>query len=162
MHGGVLATQDHADAVRCSTFQVLLAKAGCAVDGSDCILRVKVAQSLESSRANAGGQFLLGDNLLPLSKPSAFKLPAAAVTATVASVDEENGTASITLISESKGVALYVWLSTLAHGRFEDNGFMLLPGTATLDFIAFGSLDSQSLQASLRVEHLGEHLSSPY
>lgn len=79
-----------------------------------------------------------------------------------ASVDEENGTASVTLISESKGVALDVWLSTLAHGRFEDNGFMLLPGTATLDFIAFGSLDSQSLQASLRVEHLGEHLSSPY
>ena len=87
---------------------------------------------------------------------------AAAVTATVASVDEENGTASITLVSKSEGVALYVWLSTLAHGRFEDNGFMLLPGTATLDFIAFGSLDSQSLQASLRVEHLGEHLSSPY
>lgn len=101
-------------------------------------------------------------SLPPLSKPSAFKLPAAAVTATVASVDEENGTASITLISESEGVALYAWLSTLAHGRFEDNGFMLLPGTATLDFIAFGSLDSQSLQASLRVEHLGEHLSSPY
>lgn len=90
-----------------------------------------------------------------------FKLPAAAVTATVASVDEENGTASVTLVSKSEGAALYVWLSTLAHGRFEDNGFMLLPGTATLDFIAFGSLDSQSLQASLRVEHLGEHLSSP-
>lgn len=79
-------------------------------------------------------------SLPPLSKPSAFKLPAAAVTATVASVDEENGTASVTLISESKGAALYVWLSTLAHGRFEDNRFMLLPGTTTLDFIAFGSL----------------------
>eukprot|EP00729_Bicosta_minor_P008669 gene8669-33796_t len=151
-NGGGLATQDHADAVRCSTFQALLAKAGCAVDGSDCILRVKVAQSLESSRANAGGQFLLGDNLLPLSKPSAFKLPAAAVTATVASVDEENGTASITLISESEGAALYVWLSTLAHGRFEDNRFMLLPGTTTLDFIAFGMVEQSTSPTSSNLD----------
>lgn len=98
-----------ADAGACPMFDALLTKAGCASDGSDCILRVTVTQSNKSQQANAGGQFLLADNLLPLSKPSAFKLPTAAVTATIVSFDETAGTASISLESKSAGVALYVW-----------------------------------------------------
>ena len=53
-------------------------------------------------------------------------------------------------------------LSTEASGRFGDNGLMLLPGTTSVDFIAFGALDRARLQSTLRVEHLAEHLGSPY
>ena len=108
-------TNADADAGACPMFDALLTKAGCASDGSDCILRVTVTQSNESQQANAGGQFLLADNLLPLAKPSAFKLPTAAVTATIVSFDETAGTASISLESKSAGVALYVWLVLFNH-----------------------------------------------
>jgi len=43
------------------------------------------------------------------AKPSAFKLPTATVTASVASVDQANSTAQIKLESKSAGVALYVY-----------------------------------------------------
>jgi hypothetical protein len=60
----------------CPMFEALLVKAGCATDGSDCILRVTVTQSSESQQAAAlaGGQFLLADNLLPLVRCSFFGL----------------------------------------------------------------------------------------
>jgi hypothetical protein len=51
-----------------------------------------------------------------------------------------------------------VWLSTLAQGRFEENGIMLRPGTTRIKFIAIGTLDLVGLKASLRVEHLQQHL----
>ena len=50
---------EEADAAACPMFDALLTKAGCASDGSDCILRVTVTQSSESQQANAAGQFLL-------------------------------------------------------------------------------------------------------
>jgi hypothetical protein len=72
--------------------------------------------------------------------------------------------------ADSTGVAAYVWLSTLAAGFFEPNGFMLaersktIKTIKTIKFMPFGTLSADGvalLQASVRVEHLGEHLPPP-
>jgi hypothetical protein len=75
--------------------------------------------------------------------------------------------------ADSTGVAAYVWLSTLAAGFFEPNGFMLAERSKTIKtimtiktikFMPFGTLSADGvalLQASVRVEHLGEHLPPP-
>jgi hypothetical protein len=40
---------------------------------------------------------------------------------------------------------------------------MLMPGVTFVDFLAFGGgVDGPKLQDTLRVEHLAEHLASPY
>ena len=80
--------------------------------------------------------------------------------------------------------AVYVWLSTLAQGRFEENGIVLLPGEMVvkvstqdqyvspaglltdclcLQFVPMASgeaLDVATLKATLRVEHLQQHLAA--
>jgi hypothetical protein len=56
-----------------------------------------------------------------------------------------------------------VWLSTLAQGRFEENGLIVLPREErVVRFVAFGEeeLDVELLRFSLRVEHLQQHLSA--
>lgn len=136
----------------CATFESLLAKAACSADGSDCVMRVAVTADAPDTLA-AG--VLLADNLLPLAPPSDMKLANATVTATVTSTDS-NPTIRVT---SSGGVALYVWLSTLADGRFEDNGFLLLPSAPReISFIPFQHFDPQVLRASLRVEHLQQNM----
>lgn len=57
----------------------------------------------------------------------------------------------------------FVWLSTLAAGRFEPNGVMMGAGGAKrteVKFVPFGQqpADVPTLRASIRVEHLGQHL----
>lgn len=58
-----------------------------------------------------------------------------------------------------QATAVYVWLSTLASGRFSDNGLVLRPGkTRRVSFVPFGELEISLLKTSLRVEHLQQHL----
>jgi hypothetical protein len=62
-----------------------------------------------------------------------------------------------------QATAVYVWLSTLAQGRFEENGLIVLPREErVVRFVAFGEeeLDVELLRSSLRVEHLQQHLSA--
>ena len=180
---------DGTEAASCPTFETLLSGAKCETSGADCAMRVVVhaQQQLQQQQQQQQQQeeeegeeqeeqdhqnsalptLLLADNLLPLAVPSSFVLPKATVTAQVVAVDSDrrvndHGGATIELHNDSPGVALYVWLSTLANGRFSDNGFFMGPGTKTIDFIAFGPLDEGLLTSSLRVEHLGEHLMSEF
>ena len=55
-------------------------------------------------------------------------------------------------------VAMYVTLTTLAHGRFSDNAFLLDDGKATVQFIPFGDLDLATLKASLRIEDASTYM----
>eukprot|EP01043_Picozoa_sp_COSAG02_P057635 COSAG02_NODE_7032_length_3218_cov_1.693171_4_plen_178_part_00 len=96
---------------------------------------------------------VLSKNLLALTAPGQFILPPATVTASIA----DDG--SITL--EASATAVFVWLSTLAQGRFTQNGIVLRPGATTIKFVPVGALDLQTLKASLRVEHLQQHLNQP-
>ena len=49
-------------------------------------------------------------------------------------------------------MALFVAFTTLAQGRFSDNGFILMPGAPRrLSFHPFEGFDFDELQASLRV-----------
>merc|ERR1712046_250567 len=65
---------------------------------------------------------------------------------------------------KTEAVAMYVTLTTLAHGRFEDNAFLLRPPGRRVKFLVaepspHKSLDEAfaSFQASLRVEDLSEY-----
>jgi hypothetical protein len=101
--------------------------------------------------ASMGGT-VLARNLLPLVAPGQFELPTSKVGATVA----DDGTITLT----ATATAVYVWLSTLAQGRFSQNGMVLRPGKTTVLFVPFGELDVAGLRESLRVEHLQQHLSA--
>jgi hypothetical protein len=103
-------------------------------------------------RTHQHQQRVFARNLLPLVAPGQFELPITTVTADV------NDDGSITLTASA--TAVYVWLSTLAQGRFDDNGLILLPGERIVRFVPFGELDVKLLRSSLRVEHLQQHLSA--
>ena len=57
----------------------------------------------------------------------------------------------------SSAVALFATLTTLAHGRFSDNAFLLLPVGKTVQFVPFGELDLDTLKSTLRVEHVATY-----
>ena len=57
--------------------------------------------------------------------------------------------------------ALYITLTTLAHGRFSDNFFAMGAGSKrTIQFVPFSTFSPSMLAPSLRVEHLQMYLGS--
>eukprot|EP00051_Salpingoeca_urceolata_P023405 m.396250 g.396250 ORF g.396250 m.396250 type:complete len:1245 (+) comp20102_c1_seq16:524-4258(+) len=131
----------------CATYEALLSAHGCASDGSDCLMTVTVVDATKG--------LVYCNNTLPLAPPASMRLPDAHVT-----VQATAGGDGVT-VAVTDGVALYVWLSTQAHGRFEDNGFALLPGQPKqVAFRYFGTPDPATFKATLRVEHLQENLAA--
>jgi len=72
-----------------------------------------------------------------------MRLPQAHVRFSVAAAANADSSVDIHLTSDA--FALYVTLTTLAQGRFEDNAFIMTPGPKTVrffpfaGFLAFGS-----------------------
>lgn len=102
-----------------------------------------------------GDQEIVSSNLIPFVTPSDMQLGKASVA--VSAARAEDGTFIARLTTET--VAMYVTLTTLAHGRFEDNAFLLRPPGRQVKFLLFepsphDSRDAafQKFQASLRVE----------
>jgi beta-mannosidase len=95
------------------------------------------------------------DNPVPFAVPKDMKLPKAQVKVAVAEQLSSHGDAlaPVTVTVTSDALALYVTLTTLAQGRFEDNAFLMLPGTKTLKFFPFEGFDAAELKSSIRVEH---------
>jgi hypothetical protein len=99
------------------------------------------------------------ENLIPLTSPANMRLPPANVTATVSGL--------IVTVS-TDWPALWVVLTCAAHGRFEDNAFLLRGGGSStsgdsrtsrqLEFIPFLPDQEQVLQRTLRVEHVAQHI----
>ena len=98
----------------------------------------------------------LSVNEIPLVPPAAMQLPNAVVTLKVAAVGNPDGTFNVTL--SANATALYVTLTTRAHGRFSDNFFAMSKGTRTVTFLPFSTFVASTLEPSLRVEHLQMYL----
>jgi beta-mannosidase len=146
----------------CGNFTSLLASAGC--EPTTCFLDVRVKATTE-----ARDDVLYAHNELLLAAPFQLQLPQIKLSVSAAAAVNDDGSVSVAVQADSTGVAAYVWLSTLAAGFFEPNGFMLAERSKTIKTIKFfgmpfGTLSADGvalLQASVRVEHLGEHLPPP-
>eukprot|EP01050_Picozoa_sp_SAG11_P009942 SAG11_NODE_972_length_6340_cov_3.043423_3_plen_453_part_00 len=123
-----------------------------AVEGSEEMLLVTVtgaAGAVESS------------NPVAFATPAEMKLPKATVTAkaaTVGAAEVGDSLAPVEITVTADKFALYVTLTTVAQGRFEDNAFVMLPGTKTIKFFPFEGFEMAELTASLRVEHAASYM----
>ena len=144
------STSVSAGAPNCTTFADLFKSVpDCSHGTQDCVLNVTVADDAKGGKA-------ISRNILPLALPSALRLPTANISHTV---QETAGNVEVRLTSSA--TAMYVWLSTLEQGRFEDNAFVLLPGVEkTVRFMPFAAAttSAKALETSLRVEHLAMYL----
>lgn len=127
----------------CPAWAALLPAAGCAADGSDCVLLLELTP--------AAGGAPLAENFELLAPLWRVQLPPAAVAAAVGA-PAADGSVPITL--SASATALFVHLTTLAQGRFSDNSMLLRPGNTTVSFLPWGPLDVGLLESSLRVEHV--------
>jgi len=137
----------------CQPFSQVLSASGCAATGTDCVL---VASLLADD-----GITVVNENLQLLAPPSSLALPLANVTCVVASgVPPRPSDGAIQVTVSSDAFALYVFLTTLAQGRFEENFFYMSgPLTKSVWFIPFQGFLLEDLMSSLRVEHVAEYLS---
>lgn len=117
--------------------------------GKEAMLIVTVTES--------GGKVVC-DNAVGFTAPKNMNLPQAHVSARVADKQNEDGTIDIDVVADA--FALYVTLTTLAQGRFEDNAFVMLPGVRTMKFLPFAGFDAAELRRSLRVEHVATYAAS--
>ena len=84
--------------------------------------------------------------LVPLNT---MELKPAKVTCTIDAAHEQ----VVSLTCASDAVAVYVVLTTAAHGRFEPNAFFL-SGSRDVKFLSWnGTADKELLKSSLRVDH---------
>lgn len=126
----------------CTPWADLLPTVGCAAAGTDCVLLMALT---------AADGSLAVDNFELFTEPYNLALPDAVVTASVG-VLNANGTVPITVSATE--TALFVTLTTLASGRFSDNGLIVPPGSVTVEFLPWGPLNATLLASSLRVESL--------
>ena len=127
----------------CPAWASVLPGAGCAGDGSDCVLLLNLTNAADGSP--------IVDNFELLAPLWRVQLPPATVTAAVGA-PAADGSVPITLAASA--TALFVHLTTLAQGRFSDNSLILRPGSTAVSFIPWAPLDLALLTTSLRVEHV--------
>lgn len=141
----------------CSSVVPVLQAAGCSPSGADCIL--------EASMVPTGSATPESTNTILLAMPRYLDFSqAVTVIASITATNKTDGSAVIDVRS-SRGVALFVTLSTTASGRFSENSVFVLPTEPrTIRFLPFAptvqdaAVGIQELQRTLRVEHLGQHL----
>lgn len=104
------------------------------------------ATVLVATIVNASGG-VVHDNLIPLASPERMMTILAKATVSFA-------VHGLQVIVSTDHLALYVVLTTAAHGRFEDNAFLLKPGSRSLAFVPFAEGQEDVLRDTLRVEHL--------
>eukprot|EP01052_Picozoa_sp_SAG31_P020099 SAG31_NODE_1495_length_8102_cov_5.708021_4_plen_314_part_00 len=146
----------------CGNITALLSRSGC--EPTTCFLDVQLIPNKNSSHHDV----LYAHNEQLLAAPYALQLPKIKLYANVSRNADADGNIVVNVQSDRAGVAAYVWLSTLAPGRFDPNGYMMVEQLTTVKFLPFvtESMHSQkvvdgiirSLIASVRVEHLQEHL----
>jgi len=115
------------------------------IDGVNEMLIVTVADSDGTITCN---------NPVAFANPKNMTLPDAKVTFSVG----QQQSAAIPITISSDNFALYVTLTTLAQGRFEDNAFVMLPGTKVVNFYPFEGFSIAELKATLRVEHTATYM----
>jgi len=139
----------------CDPPGTVLAAAGCAANGTDCVLAHRLTDA-------ASGAVLATSTQL-WAVPSALALTPGVRVAAAVGVQAPDGSVPVTL-TVSGGAALLVLLSSAAQGRWTDNALPLVPpGQVQLTFLpmprqgggAVPPVDAALLASSLRVEHLG-------
>lgn len=133
----------------CTPLATLLSTAGCAPDGTDCLLRLTVVDA-------SGAEIAVNEQLL--APPGKLAITPTAVTARVGDVLAD-GTVPVTLTaSGAAGPALFVTLFTRANGRFSENAVTLIPGAepTVIAFMPFADAQAALLRDSLRVNHLAQ------
>ena len=114
------------------------------------------AEILTIEVRNANGGAIVSSNVATLALPQDLVLPRANVTATVDSATPESD-GSFRIRIDADAVAMYVVLTTRAHGRFSENAF-LLNGPKTISFLPFVDDQLDVLKSSLRVESLSGNM----
>jgi hypothetical protein len=94
-----------------------------------------------------------------LAPPSALlaTAPAAPNVTVAVGVPAPDGS-SVPITVSASGAALFVGLTTAAHGRFSENFFIMAAGVRVLSFLPFGQLDMHALATTLRVEHVRSYI----
>ena len=140
----------------CPSWAAVLAAAGCSP--SACLLLTSLSGSAgtaarSTGTGGGGGPAAVYSSFELLDTPAALMpaLPRAVVTFTIG-VPQPDGSVPITVTSDA--VALFVGLTTAAHGRFSRNYFIALKGDTALDYLPFGVLDEATLRATTRIEHV--------
>lgn len=130
-----------------------LAAAGCAADGSDCVLLTNTTDAATDEVMDENWGLLA----TPANLAAAGALPRANVTAYVAGTPLPDGSVPVTVATDAP--AILVVLTSLAQGRFDPN-LLTLPaaGETTVRFLPFQGFDIQQLLDSLRVEHAAQYL----
>lgn len=105
---------------------------------------------------------LASEHLVQLVTPEHLCVPVADVSFTIAGSANADGTIEIAVTSDK--VALWVTLTSAAHGRFSDNAFFLPATTKAVQFVPFSNSttaaeDLAALEQSLRVEDLSMYRS---
>jgi hypothetical protein len=122
-------------------------------DGTKSVL---VATVIDSKGA------VMSKNVMPFATPQKMALQKANVKATASTSKNPDGSVDITVTAEK--TAMYVTLTTLAHGRFSDNAFLLDASSKfsrTIKFIPFRDFDAAAmtqLTSSLRVEDVSAYM----
>lgn len=114
--------------------------------------------SVEAAGVAGSAPVVVSRNFIAVEEPYKLTgLKASNVAATVAAGPNPDGTVNVTVTTDA--VALWVTLTTAAHGRFSDNAFVALPGKATVQFMPFGSekVDIATLRSTLRVEDVSTY-----
>ena len=69
--------------------------------------------------------------------------------------DAQGAVATLTCTADA--AAIYVVLTTAAHGRFEPNAFPLIGGSREVRFLSWnGTADVDLLKSTLRIDHAGK------
>lgn len=115
-------------------------------DGAKFIL-----ETIVHSNSNA----IVSHNVVPWATPEMMQLIPSNVSATAVRTADGGLAANVSV----KAVAVYVLLSTLASGRFEDNAFLTLPPGRLVHFVptAHEELKFERFAESLRVEDVSTH-----
>ena len=133
-------------------------KVGCCSEGREA------SSDAGSDHDNGGGaEAVVYSSFELLAIPTAMlpHMHYATVTATVggvatAATPTAAATVSISVVADA--AALFVGLTTAAHGRFSENFFVMPAGTVTVEFVPFGDLDLDLLASTLRVEHVKSYV----
>jgi hypothetical protein len=129
----------------CESVASVLSRTGCAA--GECALVLAVD---DGDGAQVDWNFQL------LAPPAQLALPPANVTVALGPPRPEDGAVRVDVTADA--FALYVFMSTLAQGRFEENFFPMARGDRSTWFIPFAGFNGTELAATIRVEHVGMYL----
>jgi beta-mannosidase len=144
-------------ATNCTSWATILTDARCT--RATCVFNADVLGPADTAAAanTIADTPPLSSNQQLLLPPGELKVVADAVVTATIGTARADGQIPVTV--KATATALLVTLTTLAHGMFSDNVFLLTQhAPMELLFTPYGPVDEAALRASLRVVHLAQYL----